>query len=48
MAFVTRVRWGIFKKKDWKCLVIYETKEEADKMLKGKEHILEVREVYGE
>lgn len=38
-------KWGIFKKGGWKVIFLCSTKESAQKKIKGKEKILEVREI---
>ena len=38
-------KYGVFKKGDWKCLVLFTSEEQAQACIKGKEHLLEVREV---
>lgn len=40
------MKYGIFKKKDWRCLLIVATKEEGEKIIEGKKN-MEVREIIG-
>ena len=39
------MNYGVFKKGDYHCLVVFETKEEAEECIKGKESFLEVRKI---
>lgn len=39
------MKWGIFRKNDWKCLVAFETKRQAKKCIKGKERVCEIRRI---
>lgn len=41
------MKYGIFKKGDYKCLVAFETKEEAQKCI-GTRKDLEIREIINE
>lgn len=41
------MKYGIFRKGDYKCLIAFETKEEAEKLI-GNRQDLEVREIIDE
>lgn len=40
------VAYAVARKGDWRILVAFKTKEEAERHIKGREQYLEVREVH--
>lgn len=41
----TERTWGIYKKGDWRCLMICHSQEHANECINGYENKLEVREI---
>lgn len=38
-------RWAVCRKKSWKVIITYATKEQAENSIRGQENLYEIREV---